>query len=164
VPRLDPSPVSVSDSDGSVLCTGCGLCCSGLLFTYVELAPAEVAWAERRRLPIAGYGPDKAPGFSLPCALLVDRKCSDYLERPHVCRRFKCKLLLAFEAREVDLAAARAIVERVRALAARVYPEGRRAIDDPSTESVQTLLDLGELEAIVSRNFREIERPTSTPP
>jgi len=136
------------------LCTRCGLCCAGVFFTYVVLLPEETAWAERRRLPLVRKGGETA--FDQPCQVLADRKCSDYAQRPVACQRFRCKLLRAFEAGQVEMPAALEVIARVEALVAKAGP-GRHEVD-PKDASVERLLDIGELEAVVTRHFRDAER------
>lgn len=138
----------------TALCTTCGLCCSGALFVRAPLKPEEVAWARSKRmLSVLGDGPE--PSFGQPCVLLDGTRCAAYEERPAVCRRFECKLLKKVAAGELPLDAARAKVQRVQELFARV---GR--LEKPT--DVQDLLDLGELEALATRDFRDA--PTLAPP
>lgn len=144
------------------LCMRCGLCCSGALFTYVALKEDEVGWAERRRLPVLARGEEKRV-FDQPCPLLVERKCVDYEERPVACRTFRCKLLRAFEIGEVEMAEALELIARVERLLDKIGP-GRHELN-PKDVPLDRLLDIGELEAIVTRHFREVDRAaTSTPP
>jgi hypothetical protein len=135
--------------DATALCTQCGLCCSGLLFTYAELVPGEEEWAKRRGLPLV---PNK--GLSLPCGVLAGTRCGDFANRPRICEAFRCKLLRALDAGDVPLEDALALVERARSLARRVFPNGRRSLEG---ESVPVLLDAAELEAVLRRHFREPE-------
>jgi Fe-S-cluster containining protein len=135
----------------TALCTQCGICCSDLLFGYIELETKEEAeWAKRRSLPLV----EKHGGLAitLACRVLDGRRCGDYENRPAVCRAFRCKLLRALDVGEIGLDEALARVERVRELARRVFPEGRRPV--PTTD-VAGLLDAAQLEALLRRDFRE---------
>ena len=140
---------------GSSLCTSCGLCCAGALFTRATLRLEEVEWARtKRRLTIIQR--DDGPSFTLPCHLLRDRKCSVYSERPDVCSAFKCKLLLAVESGETPIDAALAKVRRLDELFTRAHA---------TPTSVEALLDLGEFEALATRDFREpLPEPPGSPP
>jgi uncharacterized protein len=132
---------------GSTLCTSCGLCCAGALFTRATLKPEEVEWARSKRaLQVIQH--DDGPSFVLPCHLLHERKCSVYGERPQVCSAFKCKLLLRLEASDISLDEALAKVRRLDELFT-------RARADVTPTSVEALLDLGEFEALAARDFRD---------
>jgi uncharacterized protein len=141
---------------GSTLCTSCGLCCAGALFTRAVLRPEEVQWARTKR-SLHVIERDDGPSFTLPCHLLHDRKCSVYQERPQVCGAFKCKLLRRLEDGELGLEDALVKVRRLDALFTRA-----RAHGTPTT--VEAMLDLGELEALAERDFRDPPASTPTPP
>lgn len=98
---------------GSVLCTACGLCCSGVVLSGVLVRDEEREWAARRRLPLVETPVGAA--FAQPCPLLEAAACSAYEERPGPCRRFACKLLVATEKGESSLGAALAAVAALRA-------------------------------------------------
>ncbi len=133
---------------GTTLCTSCGLCCAGAIFATATLEPEEVEWARTKRSLKVIQRPE-GPRFELPCHLLHERKCSIYAERrPDVCGAFKCKLLSRLEAGEIPLDAALVKVRRLDELFTRA-----RAHATPTT--VEALLDLGEFEALVTRDFRE---------
>ena len=84
-----------AEESASHLCTSCGLCCSGVVLSGVLLrTAAEVAWATQHRLPLVET--PRGPAFAHPCAMLRERRCSDYEGRPGACRRFSCKTLNAF--------------------------------------------------------------------
>ena len=52
-----------------------------------------------------------------PCSALRGGACACYPERPLACRRYRCALLAALEAGEVELGPALEVVARARALA-----------------------------------------------
>ena len=75
----------------SELCTACGFCCDGRLFSLAPLTTEEAAWARRRRLPLVAHS-DKV-SLEQPCGALEGTRCTVYDERPESCRRFTCDLL-----------------------------------------------------------------------
>ena len=78
-----------------LLCTRCGICCSGELLADVELAPSDDSSAlEALGLEIE-EDPDRRGGELLiqPCAALRGSRCSIYAHRPKCCRTFECRLL-----------------------------------------------------------------------
>ena len=74
----------------STLCTSCGLCCDGSLFTQVPLSADEVALLRRRGLPLLVNGERRA--LTQRCAALAGSSCTIYEERPEGCRRYRCML------------------------------------------------------------------------
>jgi len=97
----------------SALCTACGFCCDGRLFSLAPLAADEVEWARRRRLPLVTHSGKVS--LEQPCGALETARCTVYDERPESCRRFVCVLLdrvtngeLALDAALAHVAAARA--------------------------------------------------------
>lgn len=126
-------------ADASALCQRCGLCCDGSLFDHAPLADAEVDAARRRLVVLAR--PDGGHALRQPCAALVDRRCAAYDVRPAACRTYRCMLLAALDAGEIDAREAAAVVDeahaRLAALAA-LLPAGEggvvqraRAADGP---------------------------------
>ncbi len=102
-------------SESEQLCTSCGFCCDGTLFTSVPLEPAEVASSIRVGLRVLTTS--DGPRVSQPCAALSHRECRVYEQRPTTCRTYQCDLLVALHGGEVSVDEARAIVDRVRELA-----------------------------------------------
>ena len=151
MPPADPinTSIAVTAPDialGSTLCTACGLCCTGALHNFAVLEPEEIDFARGIGLTLRTEG---RPGFALPCPYLQNSSCTIYADRPKVCARYKCGLLDRFEAGEVTLAAAIAIVGDAKELVDRVQavmPEGmtipaaRALCDAPPT----TAGDAGE--------------------
>jgi hypothetical protein len=85
----------------SRLCTACGLCCNGAMFSRAKAAPEEV---DR----IGSYGLDvieRTDGawFKLPCSLLEGGSCTIYADRFSVCRGFSCILLKRLRGGEIGL-------------------------------------------------------------
>ena len=80
-------------SQGNILCKSCGLCCTGHLFIWAKLRPAELDPAEALGMTVFRSDPTQR-GFSQPCPLW-EGECTIYdsPHYPHVCRAYKCKLL-----------------------------------------------------------------------
>lgn len=112
------------------LCQACGLCCNGVLFRDVQLAP------ERERSTLTGAG---LPVRDLkrkcvlpqPCAALGnDLRCAIYAQRPEQCRRFECLLYQSVAANQTPPASALQIIASARRAAARVERLLARLGDD----------------------------------
>ena len=99
--------------DSSTLCTRCGFCCDGLLFSWAGIEPEEAA---RIHLPIAS----ESGQLAQPCVLLHGTSCSAYPERPKVCHEFRCKLLRRTDSGQLPIDLALKSVARARALRAEV--------------------------------------------
>jgi len=88
------------------------MCCDGTLFDVVRLVPAEVVARDAlvrlgARLRELGQGQGwMAPQ---PCRALAGRTCRIYEDRPGRCHAYRCHLLEALAADEVDLAEAQSI-------------------------------------------------------
>jgi len=80
-------------AQGNILCKSCGLCCTGHLFIWAKLRPAELDPAEALGMTVFRSDPTQR-GFSQPCPLWQGQ-CTIYdsPHYPHVCRSYKCKLL-----------------------------------------------------------------------
>jgi Fe-S-cluster containining protein len=166
--------VTTAPRDGSALCASCGLCCNGTIFENVPLTEPEVETARRLHLPV--YAKGERFRFDLPCPRQeADHRCGVYEERPQICRSFVCETLAAYLAEELDLPAARARVELLRALAARVlaqlpphlaghglwqattlFTQEGEAAPDPAAWRAKHgafLFDILELERMVRRDF-----------
>jgi Fe-S-cluster containining protein len=112
------------------LCLTCGLCCNGVLFRDVKLAPTD----NRESLRQAGMATRPSgsgrTGEALPqpcAALCSDNRCRIYAHRPGRCRGFECALFLAVAAEKVTAPAAlrtiratRRQAEKVRSLLSRI--------------------------------------------
>ena len=91
-------------------CVGCGLCCDGTLFTRTK-----VRSDEQEGLAVLGFSffpHGKDEWFAQPCLAATAGRCVIYADRPHTCQKYRCALLEKFEAGEVALHEARAIIER----------------------------------------------------
>jgi len=95
------------------LCTKCGLCCDGSLFSDVELTGS----AEASGLEAMGLEVEDDDGGLLvqPCGALEDKRCNIYAHRPACCRTFECRLLQEVRRGRLDVARAeKQIAETVR--------------------------------------------------
>jgi Fe-S-cluster containining protein len=143
------------------LCTQCGLCCDGSLFTDVEL----VGRAEATRLEILGLEIDdnNADGDLLaqPCAALRGRRCSIYAHRPKCCRTFECQLLHEVQRGAVTVErAAEQIAEalkRIRRVKVLLAKSGQRNVRLPLRERcVEALAGDAGASREVNRNRSEL--------
>jgi hypothetical protein len=99
------------------------MCCSGHLFAWVKLKPAELDPAESLGVPVNRSDPNER-GFSQPCPLWKGL-CTIY-ESPHyprACRAYKCKLLKEVLAENVALADALIVVEQAKVMIALLEAE-----------------------------------------
>lgn len=95
-------------SDGSALCTSCGLCCDGALFNRAVSKPEEIGRLTSFGIEAITVG-DKVR-FPLPCAMLDGASCTIYEHRFDICRSFKCKLLNRYLGGEIELETAQQTV------------------------------------------------------
>ena len=81
------------ESQGTILCKSCGLCCTGHLFSWVRLKSSELTPSENLGLTVIRNDP-RQRGFTQPYPLW-DGQCTVY-DSPHYprgCRSYNCKLL-----------------------------------------------------------------------
>lgn len=104
------------ESQANTLCKACGMCCTGHLFIWAKLRPAELDPAEGLGLTVFRSDP-RQRGFSQPCPLWRGQ-CTIYESPhyPHVCRAYKCKLLKEVMRESTPLAEALRIVEQTRGM------------------------------------------------
>ena len=100
----------------STLCRACGLCCTGHLFIWTKLRPAELDPAEALGLPVLRAEP-RQRGFNQPCPLWQG-ECTVYSSPhyPHACRAYRCRLLEEMLAENVRLPEALALVEQAKGM------------------------------------------------
>ena len=98
------------------LCRSCGLCCTGHLFIWAKLRPAELDSAEALGMRVFRSDP-RQRGFSQPCPLWQE-ECTihDSPHYPRVCRAYQCKLLKEMLAENISLPDALGIVEQVKGM------------------------------------------------
>jgi hypothetical protein len=98
------------------LCRSCGLCCTGHLFIWAKLRPAELDPAEALGMRVFRSDPSQR-GFSQPCPLWQG-ECTIYASPryPHVCRAYQCKLLKEMLAKNISLSDAVRTVEQAKGM------------------------------------------------
>ncbi len=74
------------------LCLKCGLCCDGTMFQVVAVTPEEAARLEGK-VELTADRTRLVQG----CRALEGCRCGVYLERPQVCRTFKCLVLASLD-------------------------------------------------------------------
>ncbi len=121
---LPPAPTKTAPN-ASDLCTQCGLCCDGTLFARARAFPDDLPGLAEHGLTVLDQGEGEKPGFAQPCPRLEGTCCTIYTERPTVCRRFRCALLMRLDSGKIDVTAALTTVAKARALVAAVEPEAR---------------------------------------
>jgi hypothetical protein len=101
-------------SQANVLCKACGLCCTGHLFVWAKLRPAELDPAEALGLTVFRSDP-RQRGFSQPCPVWQGQ-CTIYdsPHYPHVCRAYKCKLLNEVIRETTSLSEALLLIEQTK--------------------------------------------------
>ena len=112
--------MSVTDetnsSQANDLCRACGLCCTGHLFIWTKLRPAELDPVEALGMPVLRSEP-RQRGFNQPCPLWQG-ECTVYTSPhyPHACRAYKCKLLKELLAGTISLPEALTSVEQAKGM------------------------------------------------
>lgn len=167
VPELAyPWGMSETTADFSDVCTACGLCCDGTMFGYAPLEPDELEQAAAAGFDLKDFG--GKPGFAQPCRQLCGTSCGIYLDRPQVCRGFRCATLRQLDDGQIDPAEAARRVADVRAAVAQLRPELlpgetivaskerlKDALENKATVSPRFKLMLGVLELLLDRHFRK---------
>ncbi len=102
------------EEPATILCKACGLCCTGHLFIWAKLRPAELDPAESLGLTVLRAEP-RQRGFNQPCPLWQG-ECTIYTSEhyPHVCRAYKCKLLKEMLREEGSLENALSQIEQAK--------------------------------------------------
>lgn len=96
------------------LCTECGLCCDGSLFSDVELSGArEISGLEALGVNIEDGDATAAALLLQPCSALQAKRCSIYAHRPKCCRTFECRLLQDVQSGKVTIEHARQTIAAV---------------------------------------------------
>jgi hypothetical protein len=98
----------------NLLCQACGLCCTGHLFIWAKLRPAELDAAEALGLHVFRSDPGQR-GFSQPCPRWQGQ-CTIYTSPhyPHICRAYKCKLLKSLLGETTSLPSALSTLEQAK--------------------------------------------------
>jgi hypothetical protein len=102
------------ESQANLLCKSCGLCCTGHLFSWAKLRPAELDPAEALGMHVFRSDP-RQRRFSQPCPLWHGQ-CTIYTSPhyPHVCRTYQCKLLKEVLAENTPLPHALTKIEQAK--------------------------------------------------
>ncbi len=102
------------EEPATILCKACGLCCTGHLFIWAKLRPAELDPAESLGLTVLRAEP-RQRGFNQPCPLWQG-ECTIYTSKhyPHVCRAYKCKLLKEVIREDISLVEALTKIEQTK--------------------------------------------------
>lgn len=105
-----------NEAQANLLCKACGLCCSGHLFIWAKLRPAELDPAEALGMRVFRSDPNQR-GFSQPCPLWKGQ-CGIYASPhyPHVCRAYRCKLLKDVLGEHITLSAALGLIGQAKAM------------------------------------------------
>lgn len=73
------------------VCSKCGICCNGTLFSYVSVYPEEEEFAKSLGFELIDKGRSKLC-IRLGCVKYVDDACTTYLKRPRKCHTYYCVL------------------------------------------------------------------------
>ena len=103
----------MSVPSASELCTSCGMCCDGTLFSFVAISASEAQTLTAAGIEVR----DEAGRLRLlqRCGALEGCSCTVYAQRPFVCRRFDCLLARSLNEKDLPLADALEIVAEARA-------------------------------------------------
>jgi len=106
------------ESQASILCRSCGLCCSGHLFSWAKLRSNELTSARGLGLNVFGSEPSQR-GFSQPCPLW-EGECTVYTSPhyPHACGTYKCKLLKEVLDETIPLTNALIVIQQTKEIIA----------------------------------------------
>lgn len=111
-----------AEAEASRLCLACGLCCQGVFHSSAMIRADETRAVERLGLEVVET--DGRPGFPLPCRHHQEGRCAVYRQRPHVCKAYRCKLLVRFLDGRSSWEESLLRIGQVKKLAARLGLEG----------------------------------------
>ena len=105
-----------TEPQASTLCKSCGLCCTGHLFIWTKLRPAELDPVEKLGMTVLRSEP-RQRGFNQPCPLWQG-ECTVYASPhyPHACQAYRCRLLKEMLGHNVSLPEALAIVDQAKGM------------------------------------------------
>ena len=103
-----------SESQGTILCKSCGLCCTGHLFSWVRLRAVELDPSQALGLNVIRSDP-RQRGFTQPCPLWQGQ-CTVYTSPhyPRVCRTYQCKLLKEVLDENIPLSESLTVVQQAK--------------------------------------------------
>ncbi|MGE5375464.1 MAG: YkgJ family cysteine cluster protein [Bacteroidota bacterium] len=106
----------IKESQADILCTSCGLCCTGHLFIWAKLRPSELDPAEALGMHVFRSDPSQR-GFSQPCPLWQG-DCTIHASPhyPRVCRAYQCRLLKQMLGESISLPDALAAVQQAKGM------------------------------------------------
>ncbi len=138
--------------DLEAVCTACGLCCDGTLFTWVRVEPEELPRLARVRLPVVLHEDERA-ALGQPCVALEGTRCAVYADRPGACAAYECLLVAALRDREIREDEALSTIREVRERLAALPPlaDARHA---PGLLATEHRVALRELEVLLDLRFR----------
>lgn len=170
----------------SRICSHCGLCCNGSLYSAVALTPAD-----RSKLIAVAQVPVEATGdlaWLQPCAAHDGSGCTVYDRRPLACRDYHCGVLDSVAAGSLSAGDAVMLVSQVKSLAQSVAAR-LSAIDtqqqpkplyqllndfdqhvqllDPAAQRAMDpalLLTVGTLKMMLGKHFKVLEFADEQPP
>lgn len=153
-----------AQSDASSLCTNCGLCCTGVLYSHAPSEEAEVPRMTALGMTVGRFG--DIPHFKLPCRHNHDGRCGIYAERFSRCRSFRCELLKRLDAGDVSLAeaqtrvtTARQMVDGLAASAPRalqaIARRDLRAAGPPAPQDARVWIESLALDTYLDTHFRK---------
>jgi len=104
------------ESQATALCRSCGLCCTGHLFVWAKLRPAELDDIEALGMQVFRSDPNQR-GFSLPCPVWQGQ-CTIHSSPhyPRVCRAYKCKLLKELLNEDTSLSEALPVIAQAKGM------------------------------------------------
>jgi hypothetical protein len=110
------------ESQANILCKSCGLCCTGHLFGWAQLRPAELDSAEALGMNVFRSDPNQRR-FSQPCPLWHGQ-CTIYFSPhyPYACRAYKCKLLKEMLGENISLPDALKFIEQAKEMINEMEP------------------------------------------
>lgn len=111
---VETDPDILSAQHSSQLCQACGICCSGTLFSYVDVNQKQAN--ALKDTSVEPYKNEKGKlVFDLPCNALSGTRCTIYDKRPTVCRTYLCDLTRKVMNGSIDLEAASKTVADIKA-------------------------------------------------
>jgi hypothetical protein len=115
------SAKEANESQGTILCKSCGLCCTGHLFIWAKLRSVELDAAEALGLKV--FREPGRRGFSQPCPLWQGQ-CTIYASPhyPRFCRTYKCKLLKRVLDEGTPLSEALTLIEQAKGMIKELEP------------------------------------------
>lgn len=142
--------------DAEALCTQCGVCCDGMLFTQFEFEPDEdVSVLKATGLRVLQGAKNEQGCF--PCTALKGTSCSVYEHRPRICRDFRCGLLRRLEKGEIGLEEAIERTGTAKRLRTELVEQVRASFPIPDGVSVGEMMEQVDLQGIAKSPARRRE-------